>query len=170
MGMVLRWGHGGGHWPEGAPAEGGGARAPEVQESSVLTSPLASDIIARRSGWPQQPSKFPGAAEHWGRPSPSTCEDFCCLLCCWHSCLSLSSPSLHTSLWCKPYSSTARRVRCCYPPAWGRGAICNLLYLFIVWQSSPIVYCKYKLFFLSNNQGWAPHSFPFWTHRSFAFF
>ena len=27
------------------------------------------------------------------------------LLCCWCSCLALSSQSLHTSLWCKPHST-----------------------------------------------------------------
>ena len=48
-------------------------------------------------------ANFPGAADHCRWIGPSINEDFSCLLCCSRSCLALSSPSLHTSLWRKPY-------------------------------------------------------------------
>ena len=38
-------------------------------------------------------------------PAADQIQDFCCLLCCWCSCFALSSPSLHTSLRCKPHST-----------------------------------------------------------------
>ena len=61
--------------------------------SSVLTILSATDASAECSGWPQKHSYLQGAADPCRRPSPSTREDFCCLLPCWFSCLAFSSPS-----------------------------------------------------------------------------
>ena len=147
MGMTSRREHGGGgHWQERAPAEGGGGESTrgELSESSVLTSPPASDVLQNALGDLTSPANFPAAADHCCCRSPSTCEDFSCLLGCWHSCLALSSPSLHTSLWRKPYSSEG--VHCCLP-APGRGVI--LVLSTIAWRRILI-----DKLFLSSNTPW----------------
>ena len=68
--------------------------------------PLTRESVCRRGGgWSSVLRTLLGAADHCCRKRPSTCEDFSCLLCCWHSCLALSSQSLHTSLCCKLHSA-----------------------------------------------------------------
>ena len=113
----------------------------ELSESSFLTSPLASE---RRTLWVTSQAwlifLFPGTADHCHRKIPSIREDFSCLFCCWCSCLAFSSPSLHTSLWCKPYSLEGGPTMSAQR---GRGVV--LTYLLLLDGGARL--CKYKLFF-----------------------
>ena len=105
MGMIRVCGRAVDQRRKSARRVGGGGAQRWATRSSVLTSIPATDVSAGRSGWPQQPSYLQGAADPCCQPIPSNRKDFCCLLPCWHSYLVLSSPSLHTSLWCKLYST-----------------------------------------------------------------
>ena len=135
-------GGGASHWLESVHRRGRDSPRGELQESSVLTSPPASDVLQNAQGDLTSPVNFPGAANHFRRTSPSTCEDFSCLLHCWCSCLVLSSPSLRTSLWRSP--TALKRSNVVHPLEAEESSSTFLLLL-----DRGARFCKYKLFFLS---------------------